>query len=123
MLNELIESARNPLQTTLLLFLVSGIVFESKIPTEWCEWADTIYGKTIIIAVFLFLEYNYNWTLGILWLLFALLLVSPQAVRMEGFNDYTYVNDKKKKWFVEEVLSENPVAIKEREINTYPVQN
>ena len=122
MLNDIINASKNPLQTIILLLLISAIVFESKIPSKWCEWADTVYGKAIVVAVFLFLEHSYHWSLGILWILFALLLVSPEALRIEGFNDYALV-DGKKRWFVEKVLKENPVAIKEREINTYPVQD
>ena len=138
MLDEIIKAARNPVQIALLLILLTGIVFESKVSAVWSEWADTIVGKLVIVGVFLGLEYSYHWTLGFLWLLFALLIISPQMTRVmkegfamqaslgktiEHFNDTSFIDKKKGKWFVEKLLKENPVAIKERGVNTYPVQD
>ena len=122
MLGDILRAARNPIQIAILLLVITGIVFESKIPSSWSEWSDTVIGKFVIVIIFIGLEYSYHWTLGILWLLFALLMISPQAVRVEGFSDVSVVDKSKGIWFVEKLLKENPVAIKEREVNTYPVQ-
>lgn len=117
------DAARNPLQLVLLLVLISGIVFEGNVPKDISEFADTFIGKIVIFGTFLFLEESYHWTLGILWILFALLLIAPTSVRtvQEGFNDISLIEGKK--WFVERILKENPVAIKDREVNTYPIQD
>jgi len=135
MLDEIIKAARNPIQIALLLILLTGIVFESKIPVSWSEWADTTFGKLIIVVVFLFLECFYHWTLGFLWILFALLMISPQMKRVlkegfsmqkktvENFNNMSLIDKSKGKWFVEKLLKENPVAINDREVRTYPVQD
>lgn len=141
LIEDLAKQARNPAQLAILLALIVGIAFESKIPVPYSEFADSSLGRLGLLAVFFALEYAYHWTIGILWVIFALLLVTPTASRLEGFVggggakrkrdrihvkeafDGVSVIERPERWFVERVLKENPAVIKEREVNTYPVQD
>lgn len=133
-LEDLARQTRNPVQFALLLALAVAIVFETKIPVAYSELADSALGRLALLVVFFVLESAYHWTLGILLVIFALLLVTPTWARIEGFVggrqrkvkekfDDIAIVERPERWFVERVLKENPAIIKEREVNTYPVQD
>ena len=65
-----------------------------------------------------------SWVHGILFAIFAALLLSVSPLS-EGFsNDQSLqMITEKKKWWVEEVLKENPIAIEDDKVSTTAVQD
>ena len=72
----------------------------------------------------LFILVYSKWTNGVLFAVFIAVLLSTRSAK-EGFmSDYSFqIVDDKKKWFVEEVLNENPVAIRDEKVDTSAVQD
>jgi hypothetical protein len=61
---------------------------------------------------------------GVLFAVFAAVLLSTRSAT-EGFmSDYSFqIVDNKKKWFVEEVLHETPLGIRDEKVETSAVQD
>lgn len=80
-----------------------------------------------VTSVFALFVYQYGFQPTAFALLFFLLMVwsAQQSSNMEGFlvasSTVDWVTDSKR-WFVEKVLHERPIAIQERDVSTYPVQ-
>jgi hypothetical protein len=84
------------------------------------------------VSVFALLVFEYGFPPIAFALFFALLMMwsssqvaggADAAKPAEGFDsDNLTVVTRPKKWFVERVLKEEPVAILERDVETYPVQ-
>ncbi|NBQ19695.1 MAG: hypothetical protein EBU13_08710 [Synechococcaceae bacterium WB5_2A_257] len=65
-----------------------------------------------------------KWVYGVLFAVFAAVLLSTRSPT-EGFmSEYNFqIVDDKKKWFVEQLLHENPVAIRDEKVSTSAVQD
>jgi hypothetical protein len=79
-----------------------------------------------LTALLAILVFQYGFPPAAFAILFFLLSIwSENSLRAEGFLDATNTVDwvqNSKRWYVETVMRERPVAIQEKEISTYPVQ-
>lgn len=114
---------------SILLYIVFTllIVFKETIPVSIHKQADSFLGRLFIVATVYLITIQYNWILGILAAVaFGLFLGLPRSVT-EGFGSggetSLQVVPTTKKWFVEKVLHENPVAIEEEKVVTSAVQD
>lgn len=116
---------------SILLYIVLTvlIIFKGQIPPVIYEQADSFLGRLLAIFFVASVTIHYDWILGLLAAVFvALLLGLPKAGSLrEGFGSggetAIQVVPTNKKWFVERVLHENPIAIEEEKVVTSPVQN
>ena len=111
----------------LYIFYTLMIVFKEQIPASYYRQADTFLGRLFIVVSVYGITMYYSWILGILAAIaYALLLGLPQSIQ-EGFGSggetSLQVVPSTKKWFVEKVLKENPVAIEEEKVVTSAVQD
>lgn len=107
-----------------ILLLVLGIVFPSSFSNEIVNNLSTLPGRVLLFATLVAILHYTSWTYGLLFALLTGILLATRSVK-EGFmSEYTFqsVIDKKK-WFVEEVLHETPVGIKEDRVTTAAVQD
>jgi hypothetical protein len=113
----------------LYIVLVLIIVFKNQINPAIYEQADTLLGRLLAVFIVAFLTIKFDWIMGLLAAIaIGLLLGLPKGVPMkEGFSSggesAVQVVPTSKKWFVEKVLHENPIAIEEEKVITSPVQN
>lgn len=125
--------ALTPLQILYAAFLGLVMVYASAVPDEIRLFADTLLGRIIgILWIYLTVE-GMGWLFGLFTAMafLAVLYLSPHSrwgsgVSVEGFHGSSDVVDKKrigKRWFVERVLGENPVAISTEKVTTLPVQD
>lgn len=116
---------------SILLYILFTIliVFKNQIPPAIYEQADTFLGRLFAVFLVAFVTVQYDWILGLLAAIaIALLLGLPKNGSMkEGFSSggetAVQVVPTSKKWFVEKVLHENPIAIEEEKVITSPIQN
>lgn len=107
-----------------ILLLVLGIVFPSSFSNEIVNNLSTLPGRVLLFGTLVAILHYTNWTYGLLFALLTGVLLATRSVK-EGFmSEYIFqpVMDKKK-WFVEEVLHETPVGIKEDRVTTAAVQD
>ena len=98
--------------------LILLIVYSSAIPTEYRTFADSLLGRVFGVAIVYGVIESLGWVYGLLTAL-AFLLIINGAPRfnnssLEAFEGGGSVTEKKvigKKWFVEQVLGENPKKI------------
>ena len=107
-----------------ILLLVLGIVFPSSFSNEIVNNLSTLPGRVLLFATLVAILHYTSWTYGLLFALLTGILLATRSMK-EGFmSEFTFqpVTDKKK-WFVEEVLHETPVGIKEDRVTTAAVQD
>lgn len=129
----LIEYFENTKQTQAVLLYIYAtllIVFKDQIPPSVYLQADSLLGRIFILISTYFVTVTYGWILGLLLAIaYALLLGLPnqQRTMTEGFSSggetSLQVIPTAKKWLVEKILHENPIAIEEEKVMTQPVQN
>ena len=125
---EFVDKSR-PTQVIFLYILVTlAIVFKEQVPVSIYNQLDTFPGRLLILVSVVSLATFYNWILGLLAAIaFTLLIGLPHPYISEGFGSggetAIQVVPTSKKWFVEKVFGENPVAIEEEKVVTSPVQN
>lgn len=110
-----------------LMFLVVGITFVHVIPIEIRRGYNTLLGGLGGLSTVVFLYYYFNWYTSLLAALLLVLIINSGLLHTEkeGFEpgiDTRFVGDKKK-WYIEQVLGENPVLIEENNISTSAVQD
>lgn len=103
------------------------IVFKEQIPVGVYTQLDSFPGRLLILFLLLTFVQLYGWILALMAAIaFALLLGLPHPIT-EGFGSggetSVQVVPTTKKWFVEKVFGENPIAIEEEKVLTEPVQN
>lgn len=106
------------------ILLILGIVFPANIPIEFRKQASTLLGRLLLFCILVIILLYGKWTYGVLFAVFIAILLSTRSPK-EGFtSEFTFnmVNDKKK-WWVEQVLNENPVAIQDDKVSTNAVQD
>ena len=116
---------------TILVYiaLILIIVFKNQIPPSIYEQADSFLGRLLAIFFVALVTIHFDWVVGLLAAVAVALLIGlPKRTSFkEGFGSggetSVQVIPTLKKWFVERVLHENPVAIEEEKVITSPVQN
>jgi hypothetical protein len=113
-----------------LLILI--IVYSPVIPTDARVFADSFLGRVFGVAIVYGITETLGWVYGLLTAM-AFLLILNGAPRygnpmMEGFTAGGAVTAKNaithnRRWFVEEVLGECPVAIESDRVTTQAVQD
>lgn len=107
-----------------VILLVLGIVFPTSIPVDIRKQLTTVPGRVLLFAALVALLMYTNWVNGLLFAVFIAVMLSI-PIKKEGFmNEYNInIVSTKKKWFVEELLEENPIAIEEDRVETSAVQD
>jgi hypothetical protein len=127
-LTPLLES---PLKLVYGVLLVLMIVYSSLVPDGIRVFADTLLGRILgILWVYLAVE-GLGWLFGLFTGMAFLMIVhlsprSPFSSSTEGFQGASGVVEKERigrRWFVERVLGEDPVAISTEKVTTLPVQD
>jgi hypothetical protein len=117
-------------QTVLVyIAIILLIVFKNQIPPVIYEQADSFLGRLLAVFLVALVTIQFDWILGLLTAVaIALLLGLPRRTSLqEGFGSggetSIQVIPTNKKWFVERVLHENPIAIEEEKVLTSAIQN
>jgi hypothetical protein len=124
---EFLEKSRPTQAVFLYICITLMIVFKEQIPVGVYTQLDSIPGRLLIVFILVTFVQLYGWILGLLAAIaFALLIGLPHPIT-EGFGSggetSIQVIPTKKKWFVEKVFGENPIAIEEEKVVTEAVQN
>ena len=105
------------------LLICVGVVFSSSIPSSLRKQLSSTVGRVALFSALLLILLYTNWVSA---LLFAVLIGSIISTRSmdEGMADYSiHLIDNKKRWFIERVLDENPIAIQDSKVQTLAVQD
>ena len=105
------------------------IVYSSVIPSEYRTFADSLLGRVLGVAIVYGVIETLGWVYGLLTAI-AFLLIINGATRidtsmLEAFDGGGTVSEKRiigKKWFVEQVLGENPTKIATDRVTTTAVE-
>jgi predicted membrane protein len=105
------------------LVLCLGIVFSSNIPSSIRKQLSSTVGRIALFGIlFLILIYT-NWVSALLFTVFIGSIISTRSTD-EGMADYNVqLVDSKKRWFVEQALNENPIAIQDDKVQTSAIQD
>lgn len=126
-LSDLLTKVSYQINIALFLVLVLGIVFVEQIPQTVRGWMASSVGRIFLFGGVLFITESYSWAIGILAALFALLLITKSSRNLkEGFQNDDFsiqLIEGKKKWWIEQVLKENPVGIIDEKVQTITVQD
>ena len=125
---DLLKKYSSPINLYILSGLAIAIVFVKEIPLNIRGYAGSVFGRALLFCVSLILADQYSWISGLFMAILSLLLLSlgPRTVS-EGFQspydkNIKFVNNDKK-WWVETVFKENPLAIEEEKVNTKAIQD
>jgi hypothetical protein len=109
--------------------LVLIIVYSPMIPVEYRKFADSLLGRIFGVAIVYGVIESLGWVYGLLTAIAFLLVLngapSNYAAATEGFEGGGTVTEKKvvgRKWFVEQVLGENPKKIATDKVTTTAVE-
>lgn len=109
--------------------LILIIVYSPIIPSDYRVFADSILGRIFGIAIVYGVIQSFGWVYGLLTALAFLLVLngSPRFSysNLEGFDGGGTVTEKKiigRKWFVEQVLGENPKKIATDKVTTTAIE-
>lgn len=126
-LSDLLTKVSYQINTALFLVLVLGIIFVEQIPLWIRGTMASSMGRLVLFGGVLFITEYYSWAIGLLASLFVLLLITKSSRNLkEGFqaDDFSVqLIEGKKKWWVEQVLKENPVGIIDDRVKTIAVQD
>jgi len=107
--------------------VILAIVFIDQVPAGLGRYADTALGRVLGIAAVGAVTHYLGYSYGLLTAVAFLLLVhiSPRlaATGTDGFEDLASKDAVGNKWFVEQVLGENPMAIQSDRATTAAVQD
>ena len=109
--------------------LVLLIVYSSVIPVEYRTFADSLLGRVLGVAIVYGVVETLGWVYGLLTAIAFLLIINGapriDTSMLEAFDGGGTVSEKKiigKKWFVEQVLGENPTKIATDRVTTTAVE-
>ena len=130
-ISDIFDKFRGSIEVVIAFFLTTLIVFLEKVPIEIRKQADTFLGRSLLLMIITLTTMTFGWPLGILSALASALFIGAGGVHpivkktLEGFAPDMSVRivPDKKKWFVEEVLGENPLMIEEQTVSTSAVQD
>lgn len=125
---DLFHKYEGPVGLLVLTFATLVIVFLGKIPKDVRRQADSLLGRALLLTFTVLVTIVFGWPLGIVVGLMSALLIgagSNSPIVTEGFAPDFNVKlvPNKKKWFVEQVLGENPLLIEDTVIDTSAVQD
>lgn len=117
---------KNTIHNIALLFLIVGIAFSEEIPIELRRFANTFWGGVVgLIGVWVAYTY-FDWTTALLVALLYVLAANSSIISLtENFEpgiDTRFVANRRK-WYIEQVLGENPLLIEEDTVKTIAVQD
>ena len=123
---DIVKKQWSPIEIYILIVLGLGIVFVREIPLKVRRTAESTIGRAVLFGVTVFITMKSPWINGVLFVIFALLILSMSPRSSEGFQNSTtsvkLISDKNP-WFVEAVLKENPVGIEDDEVQTSAIQD
>jgi magnesium-transporting ATPase (P-type) len=122
---DILKKYAQPLNIYIGMALVLGITYVGQIPGSIAFQANTLLGRVLLFWATIIIADTYSWIYALLMALFVVLLisVSPRTNR-EGFSDTEMKRvTKKRKWWSEEVLHENPLGIEEELVKTQAIQD
>jgi len=125
---DIVKRYAQPLNIYIGILLVLGIAYVGQIPKPYAFYANTMIGRFILFWLTIIIADTYSWVYALLMALFVVLLISvaPRNYR-EGFQDPPSSDrklvTKKRKWWAEEVLHENPLGIEEEHVKTQAIQD
>lgn len=122
-----INNLDSPYKLLLGFLLVLSIVYAPNIPIEIRQFLDSMIGRVVSIGVIYGIVHSFGWVYGLLATLAFLIILqgSPRLEYVEGFSGGGSINQKKivgKKWFVEQVLGENPKKIETDKVQTTAIE-
>ena len=115
---------KNTVNYIVLLFVVVGITFVQNIPIEIRRWYNSSLGSAVGLGAVVGAYYWFNWTTALLIGLLLVLTINSSILH-EGFNpglDVRLIRNNTK-WYIEQVLGENPTIIEDSTVNTRAVQD
>lgn len=111
------------LELVFILLISIGLIFSSNIPSHIRQQLSSTLGRTVLFGTLVGILYYTKWVAGILFALLIAVILSTRSSD-EAMSDYSVqLVDNKKRWFVETVLNENPIAIQDEKVKTQPVQD
>ena len=120
----------SPVKLIYGFILIIVIVYSPMIPYEYKAFADSLLGRIFGVAIVYGVIESLGWVYGLLTALAFLLLINGAPrfsySNFEGFDGGGTVTEKKiigKKWFVEQVLGENPKKIATDKVTTTAVES
>jgi len=124
---EFLEKSRSTQTLFVYICMTLIIVFKEQIPVGIYTQLDSFPGRLLILFIIITFVHLYGWIPGLLAAIaFALLLGLPNPIT-EGFGSggetSIQVVPTGKKWFVEKLFNENPIAIEEEKVVTDAIQN
>ena len=125
---DLVKKYSAPINLYILSALAIAIVLVKEIPLSVRAFAGTLFGRVLLFSASIALADQYSWISGLFMAILSLLLLSlgPRTIA-EGFQspyDKTMkIVDSEKKWWVERVFKENPIAIEEEGVETSAIQD
>lgn len=115
-----------PLNIYIGIALVLGITYIGQVPDSVTFRANTMLGRLVMFCLTIVIADTYSWVYALLMALFTVLLiaVSPRTLKEGFFNDTNIkMVTQKRKWWVEEVLHENPLGIEDEKVRTNAIQD
>lgn len=127
-IGDLFSRYEGPIGLIVGTFATLVIVFLGKVPLDIRRQADSLVGRAFLLTFTVLTATVFGWPLGVLVGLMSALLIGAGGVKpkiSEGFAPEMNVRlvPNKKKWFVEQVLGENPLLIEDTVIDTSAVQD
>ena len=123
----LLMNLDSPVKLIYGVILILIIVYSPLIPSEFRVFADSLLGRIFGIAVVYGVIETLGWVYGLLTALAFLLILNgaPRTSGLEGFEGGGTVTEKKtigRKWFVEQVLGEDPTKIATDKVTTTAIE-
>ena len=132
-MGDLFTKYEGPVALLVGTFATLVIVFVGKIPKDVRRQADSLLGRALLLTFTVLTTIVFGWPLGVVVGLMSALLIGSGGIHpvinntsvTEGFAPDFNVKlvPNKKKWFIEEVLGENPLLIEDTVIDTSAVQD
>jgi hypothetical protein len=124
----LLSNLDSPAKLFYGIVLILIIVYSPVIPFEYRKFADSLIGRIFGIAIVYGVIESLGWVYGLLTALAFLLVLNGAngySSTVEAFDGGGTVTEKKtigRKWFVEQVLGENPKKIATDKVTTTAVE-
>jgi len=122
---DMVKKYTYPLEMYVMLVQVMAIVYVRLIPSHLAYQASTVLGRLFLFTLTLAVTTMYSWVTALLMAVFSVLLLAMAPRTKEGFASNVDIKlvDKKKRWFIEDALGENPVGIEEDKVRTQAIQD
>jgi len=124
----LLSNLDSPVKLFYGFILILIIVYSPVIPFEYRKFADSLIGRIFGIAIVYGVIESLGWVYGLLTALAFLLVLNGAngfSSNVEAFDGGGTVTEKRtigRKWFVEQVLGENPRKIATDKVTTTAVE-